>query len=165
MTPSPACPTQAAQRRLAQLLAISSREEQALSVLKLVLGRCPGAISARGGADCDELLRSVADRLQDVLRETDTLAVLQKGEFGILLPKSGSERDILPVITKLLDAINEPFSLHDAEFQLNAHIGIAIFPGDGRSGEVLLQHAHLAQLQAQSKSIAGESGFQFYAEE
>ena len=151
--------------RLAQLLAISSREEQALSVLKLVLGRCPGAISARGSDDCDELLRSVADRLQDVLRETDTLAVLQKGEFGILLPKSGSERDILPVITKLLDAINEPFSLHDAEFQLNAHIGIAIFPGDGRSGEVLLQHAHLAQLQAQSKSIAGESGFKFYAEE
>lgn len=100
-----------------------------------------------------------------MLRETDTLAVLQKGEFGILLPKSESERDILPVISKLLDAVNEPFDLHDAEFRLNAHIGIAIFPGDGRTGEVLLQHAHLAQLQAQSKSVAGESGFKFYAEE
>lgn len=151
--------------RLSQLLAISNREEQALSVLKLVLGRCPGAISARGNDDCDELLRCVADRLQQVLRETDTLAVLQKGEFGILLPKTESERDILPVITKLIDVINEPFSLHEAEFQLNAHIGIAIFPSDGRTGEVLLQHAHLAQLQAQSKSVAGESGFKFYAEE
>lgn len=151
--------------RLSQLLAICSREEQALSVLKLVLGRCPGAISARGNDDCDELLRCVAERLQQVLRETDTLAVLQKGEFGILLPKSESERDILPVISKLLDAVNEPFDLHDAEFRLNAHIGIAIFPGDGRTGEVLLQHAHLAQLQAQSKSVAGESGFKFYAEE
>ncbi|MDD2501456.1 MAG: EAL domain-containing protein [Geobacter sp.] len=151
--------------RLSQLLAISNREEQALSVLKLVLGRCPGAISARGNEDCDELLRSVSDRIQQVLRETDTLAVLQKGEFGILLPKTANEREILPVITKLLDAINEPFSLQDAEFQLNAHIGIAIFPSDGRTGEVLLQHAHLAQLQAQSKSVAGESGFKFYAEE
>lgn len=151
--------------RLSQLLAISSREEQALSVLKLVLGRCPGAISARGNDDCDELLRCVAERLQQVLRETDTVAVLQKGEFGILLPKSESERDILPVISKLLDAVNEPFDLHDAEFRLNAHIGIAIFPGDGRTSEVLLQHAHLAQLQAQSKSVAGESGFKFYAEE
>ena len=151
--------------RLSQLLAISSREEQALSVLKLVLGRCPGAISARGNDDCDELLRCVADRLQGVLRETDTLAVLQKGEFGILLPKTESERDILPVITKLLDAINEPFSLQDAEFQLNVHIGIAIFPNDGRTGEVLLQHAHLAMLQAQAKSVAGECCFKFYAEE
>ena len=151
--------------RLSQLLAISNREEQALSVLKLALGRCPGAISARGNDDCDELLRCVADRLQSVLRETDSLAVLQKGEFGILLPKTESEREILPVITKLLDAISEPFSLHDAEFQLNVHIGIAIFPNDGRTGEVLLQHAHLALAQAQAKSIAGECSFKFYAEE
>lgn len=151
--------------RLSQLLAISHREEQALSVLKLALGRCPGVISARGNDDCDELLRCVADRLQRVLRETDSLAVLQKGEFGILLPKTESEREILPVITKLLDALSEPFSLHDAEFQLNVHIGIAIFPNDGRTGEVLLQHAHLALAQAQAKSIGGECGFKFYAEE
>jgi diguanylate cyclase (GGDEF)-like protein/PAS domain S-box-containing protein len=149
--------------RLNHLLPISSREGQGLAVLSLALGRCPSTISAMGHDGCDELLRCVAMRLRGSLRETDVLAVLQKGEFSILLPKTESERDLLPVITKLLGCISEPISIAEAEFQLHAHIGVAIFPGDGRTGEVLLQHSHLAMTQAQAN--AGENYFQFYAEE
>jgi len=149
--------------RLNQMLPISSREGQSMAVLSLALARCPSTISAMGHDGCDELLRCVAMRLRGSLRETDMLAVLQKGEFGILLPKAGSERELLPVVSKLLDSISEPITVAEAEFQLHAHIGIAIFPGDGRTGEVLLQHAHLAMTQAQAQ--AGENYFQFYAEE
>lgn len=149
--------------RLNHLLTISNREGQSLAVLSLALGRCPSTITAMGHDGCDELLRCVAMRLRGSLRETDALAVLQKGEFGILLMKAESERDLLPVITKLLDCISEPITIADAEFQLHAHIGVAMFPGDGRTGEVLLQHAHLAMTQAQSNT--GENYFQFYAEE
>jgi diguanylate cyclase (GGDEF)-like protein/PAS domain S-box-containing protein len=149
--------------RLNQLLTINSRDEQGLSVLTLALGRCPGSISARGHDGCDELLRCVAQRLRSVLRETDTLAVLQKGEFAIIFPRAESERDLLPAVTKLLDCINEPIKLDEAEFQLHAHIGVAVFPCDGRTSDVLLQHAHLAMTQAQT--CIGESFFRFYAEE
>jgi len=149
--------------RLNHLLTISNREGQSLAVLSLALGRCPSTITAMGHDGCDELLRCVAMRLRGSLRETDALAVLQKGEFGILLMKAESERDLLPVITKLLDCISEPITIADAEFQLHAHIGVAMFPGDGRTGEVLLQHAHLAMTQAQANT--GENYFQFYAEE
>ncbi len=147
---------------LNQLLVTCSRDGQGLSVLTLALGRCPTSISAMGHTGCDELLRCFALRLRGTLRETDTLAVLQKGEFGILLPKLESERDLLPVMTKLMESISEPISVDEAEFQLHAHIGIAIFPGDGRTGEVLLQHAHLAMTQAQTQT--GENHFQFYAD-
>jgi diguanylate cyclase (GGDEF)-like protein/PAS domain S-box-containing protein len=149
--------------RLNQLLKINNREGQGLSVLTLALGRCPGSISARGHDGCDELLRCVAQRLRAALRETDTLAVLQKGEFAILFPRAESERDLLPAVAKLLGSINEPVKLDEAEFQLHAHIGIAVFPGDGRTSDVLLQHAHLAMTQAQV--CIGESFFRFYAEE
>ncbi len=149
--------------RLNQHLHICSREEQNLAVLSLCLERCPVAISAMNHQGCDELLRCVAMRIRGNLRETDTLAVLQKGEFGILLPKAGTEKELLPVVTKLLESISEPISIADAEFQLHANIGITIFPGDGRTCELLLQNAHLAMNQAQSQP--GESLFQFYSEE
>lgn len=149
--------------RMSQLLAISNREEQALAVLTLALGGCPESLSAHGHDDYDDLLRSLTVRLRSALRETDTLAALQKGEFGILLPKIESEHDLLPVVAKLFDCIREPISLANAEFQLHAHIGIAIFPSDGRTGEVLLQHAHLAMTLAQSRT--GENYFQFYSSE
>jgi diguanylate cyclase (GGDEF)-like protein/PAS domain S-box-containing protein len=149
--------------RLDQQLLISSRDGQSLAVITLSLGRCPSTISAMGHNGCDELFRCVAMRLRGSLRETDTLAVLQKGEFGILLPRAVSERDLLHVVNKLLENISEPIMIAEAEFQLHAHIGIALFPGDGRTSEVLLKHAHLAMTQAQIQ--AGENYFQFYAEE
>jgi len=149
--------------RMSQLLAISNREEQALAVLTLALGGCPDSLSAYGHDGYDDLLRSLTVRVRSALRETDTLATLQKGEFGILLPKIESEHDLLPVVAKLFDCICEPISLAKLEVQLHAHIGIAIFPSDGRTGEVLLQHAHHAMTLAQSKT--GENHFQFYSSE
>ena len=95
------------EERLHQLLAIAAREEQGVAVLFLALGRCPASLHAVGNEGCDELLRCVGVRLRNALRETDTLAVLQKGEFGILLPKAGSERELLPVVNKLLEAMRE----------------------------------------------------------
>lgn len=151
------------EERLQQLLAIAGREEQGMAVLFLALGRCPAALNATRHDGCDELLRCVSVRLRGALRETDTLAVLQKGEFGILLSKADSERELLPVVHKLLDSILEPLSIAEAEFQLHAHIGIAIFPGDGRTPEVLQHHARLALQHAQGHE--GENYFHFYAEE
>ena len=149
--------------RLQQLLAIAGREQQGLAVLFLALGRCPGSLNALKHDGCDELLRCVTVRLRSALRETDTLAVLQQGEFGILLPKAGSERELLPVVNKLLGCIHEPISIAEAEFQLHVHIGIALFPGDGRTAELLQQHAQLALNNARTHEA--ESCFHFYAEE
>ena len=149
--------------RLEQLLATANREEQGLAVLHLAMNRCPCSVMASGHDGCDELLRSISTRLQEVLRQTDTLAMLQKGEFCILLPRLASERELLPVLGKLMDCINTPITLADAEYQLYGHIGIATFPGDGRTGEALQQQARMALSQAQTHS--GESFFQFYAEE
>ena len=148
---------------LCQHLAINSREGRSLALLTLSLGRCPNTISAMGHTICDELLRSVAMRIRNSIRDSDILAVLQKGEFGILFPRVENGRDLVPVVNKLLESISEPLCVDDAEFQMHAHIGIAIFPGDGRSSEVLLQHAHLAMTQAQAQE--GENFFQFYSED
>lgn len=151
--------------RLEQLVVTAARDEQGFAVLLLAMNRCPCAIRMSGHDACDLLMREVAGRLRDTLRQSDTLAVLQKGEFGILLPKTSSERELLPVLGKLIERIGEPIAVADSEYQLHAHIGIALFPGDGRSSEVLLQHAELALLQAQTNPVLAESRFRFYAEE
>lgn len=148
--------------RLNQLIVINNRSEYRLAVLNLVLGKCPCTSTAIGNSGSNELLRCIAMRLRGNLRETDTLAVLQRGEFGIVLAKIEHERDLLAVVNKLQDSVNEPISVTDAEFQLHVHIGIALFPADGRTAEVLLQQAHLAMTQAQVR--VGENHFQFYSE-
>lgn len=151
------------EERLQQLLAIAGREEQGVAVLFLALERCPASLNSARHDGCDELMRCVAGRLRSALRETDTLAMLEKGEFGILLPKADSERELLPVVQKLLDCIMEPMVIAESEFQLHAHIGIAIFPGDGRTPEVLQHNTRLALQYAQGHT--GESYFHFYDEE
>ncbi len=149
--------------RLNHLITISNREGRGLAVLVLSLARCPQAINSLGHEICDEIMRTLAKRSREKLRETDTLAVLEKEKLGVILPMMENERDLLPVVTKLLDSISEPIELDEAEFQLHAHIGIAIFPSDGRTSEVLQKHAHLAMTQAQKQT--DENSFQFYAEE
>jgi len=149
--------------RLNHLITISNREGRGLAVLFLSLAHFPQAINSIRYEGYDELLRTLAMRIREKLRETDTLAILEKGKFGIILPMAEKERELLPVVTKLLESISEPIGIDEAEFQLHVHIGIAIFPSDGRTGAVLQHHAELAMREAQKKT--DENSFQFYAEE
>ncbi|WP_294246401.1 EAL domain-containing protein [Propionivibrio sp.] len=106
----------------------------------------------------DELLKDVARRLQESLRETDTLARIGGDEFTVLLPGLRTREDAAYVANKLVADMRKPFLLADVEVTLTASIGISIFPDDGEDIETLLRHADIAMYHVKSHGKNG-SGF------
>lgn len=148
---------------LEQMISISSREGNCLAVLLLVFERCPMAMRTAAEEACEDVSRALAMRLKEAIRETDTVASLEKGEFAILLANIESERNIIPVLGKLTQRISQPLSIGDSEIQLHARIGVSFFPADARTADALLHHSRLAVSQIQERT--GNSQFRFYSPE
>ncbi|MEN8108192.1 MAG: EAL domain-containing protein [Pseudomonadota bacterium] len=107
----------------------------------------------------DMLLREIAERLDSVVRESDSLARLGGDQFGILLQpvndaRSASER----VITQVLDSFDAPFSCSGKQLCVNITLGAACFPDHGTSEEVLLTNAESAMYRGKRNGLP----YQFY---
>ncbi|MEM7467066.1 MAG: EAL domain-containing protein [Pseudomonadota bacterium] len=101
----------------------------------------------------DELLSSVATRLQLRLRESDTAARLGGDEFAVIIPALGGELDkSLVHAEKIADALREdiarPIVAADHEMQVTASIGIATFPRVDENSLEVLKHADAAMYEA-----------------
>jgi diguanylate cyclase (GGDEF)-like protein len=110
----------------------------------------------------DEFLMVVAQRLSSTLREADTVARLGGDEFAAILPDMHSDAEALLVAHKLLRALAEPFTIGKHRLRIDASIGIACYPHEGDSAEVLLRHADLAMYQ--SKQGGGNRATHFTAQ-
>lgn len=109
----------------------------------------------------DELLKTVAQRLQACLRDTDMVARQGGDEFVLVLQnQGGGESGIAEVMQRILGAIARPWQVGEREFQVTASIGVSRYPGDGRDVETLLKHADSAMYRAKEQ---GRNNFQFFA--
>ena len=98
----------------------------------------------------DELLRSMARRLQACLESNEFVARLGGDEFSILAPGVKSREDVLPLVHRIHEAIRQ---LHDCaghQLTVDSSIGIAIAPADGTCSDQILQKADLAMYEAKS---------------
>ena len=107
----------------------------------------------------DDILRETAQRLKAALREADTLARLGGDEFGVLLPNHlGPWEAARSVAQKILDCFHQPFGDEQEELFINAAIGIALYPDDGKTVSSLVSHAEIAMYRAKRE----DAGFRFY---
>jgi diguanylate cyclase (GGDEF)-like protein/PAS domain S-box-containing protein len=111
-----------------------------------------------GHAAGDDLLVELARRLESALRRSDTVARLGGDEFGILLPDAEVPADVLLAVERIQAAILEPIMLHGLSLSLEASIGVALCPDDGRDVESLLRCADGAMYHAKEE----KSGWAFY---
>jgi diguanylate cyclase (GGDEF)-like protein len=109
----------------------------------------------------DQLLRQVGERLNAVLRASDTAARLGGDEFGVLLSDSSDGANAELVAEKILKAIAQPFPIKSVGLRVTASIGIALFPEHAENEEQLMQHADVAMYEAK----AAQSGYACYARE
>jgi diguanylate cyclase (GGDEF)-like protein len=108
----------------------------------------------------DMLLQTVATRLQSALRESDVIARMGGDEFTVILNEIDSVADIVLVASKIIELISRPCTnLEGHDVQVSPSIGIAIFPQDGHSVEMLCQHADAAMYQSKR---AGRGRYTFY---
>ena len=102
----------------------------------------------------DVLLRDVAERLDSIVRESDSLARLGGDHFGILLqPVNNARVATERVITQVLDSFDMPFSSRGKQLCVSLTMGIACFPEDGTNEETLLTNAESAMHRAKRNGL------------
>ena len=147
------------QGRLEQALASARREGGSpVAVMFLDLDRFKNINDTLGHHVGDVLLLEVARRLATSVRESDVVARLGGDEFVVLLTGIDGMA-AMRVAGKILDALSKPYRIEGHQLYTTASIGIAVFPGDGDSVEVLMQNADAAMYHAKA---AGRNNTQFF---
>ncbi len=107
----------------------------------------------------DELLKTVASRMVECVRATDTVVRLGGDEFVVLLVDQPNNVDLITgTIRKLAAAIARPIHLYGHDLTVTCSMGIANYPADGADADTLLANADAAMYRA--KEI-GRDNFQF----
>jgi diguanylate cyclase (GGDEF)-like protein len=106
----------------------------------------------------DALLRSVANRLRESVRESDVVARLGGDEFAVLQAGAEDWDTAEQCAKRLLRAVSEPHRIQGQSVDCGASIGIALAPQHGRSAEDLIKSADVALYAAKK---AGKNGFAF----
>jgi len=148
--------------RLDQILAQSEREDWHVGILFLDIDRFKWINDTMGHSAGDKLLQAVAERLQKLLRTSDTVARLGGDEFVIVLSAVKHEQDISHVTQEIMEALSEPFELEEQEIFITASIGISIFPLDGKDVGSLLRSADTAMYVAKE---SGKNNYKFFSRE
>lgn len=96
----------------------------------------------------DLLLKIVADRLRNCVRETDFIARLGGDEFTVILENIKNADAITTVAKTICKVLNEPFVFLEKSMSTSASIGVAIYPEDANDLSTLLKYADLAMFKA-----------------
>jgi diguanylate cyclase (GGDEF)-like protein len=138
-------------RRTDDALLAVARSGGRAGLLLLDLDRFKEVNDALGHPVGDALLRVVAHRLTDSVRPGDLVARLGGDEFAVLLPSAAGESVAREVAVRLRAALAEPIRLGGISFKIEASIGIAFYPDDATTVEVLLQRADVAMYLAKER--------------
>lgn len=134
--------------RLAQLMAFTQRRQQTFALLFIDIDHFKEVNDSLGHQVGDELLKMIATRLQAAVRTEDTVARLGGDEFVILLPVADRQNAEM-VADNLLEQLRSPMTLgQSVQYQPMASAGIAIFPEDGDTPELLIRNADIAMYKA-----------------
>jgi diguanylate cyclase (GGDEF)-like protein len=118
------------------------------AVLLIDLDRFKQVNDALGHHTGDELLRAVGARLRDGLSDDNTVARLSGDEFAVLLPVVTDASVIARVAAELLADLRTPVVVGDLALEIDASVGVAVFPEHGETAGTLLQRADVALYQA-----------------
>ncbi|WP_293779580.1 sensor domain-containing diguanylate cyclase [uncultured Oxalicibacterium sp.] len=127
--------------RLRTSLARARRRNEQMAVLFLDLDRFKEINDTHGHATGDQLLREVAQRMQQCIREADTVARIGGDEFVVLIESMQQPDYAMLVAEKIRAAVQRPMQFEAHTLHIQPSIGIARYPLDGQSEQTLLDHA------------------------
>jgi two-component system cell cycle response regulator len=145
--------------RLIHAMARSKRLQQPMGLMLLDLDRFKAVNDTLGHDAGDQLLKVVADRLHECVREVDTVARMGGDEFTIVLEGLSNEEDLVVVARRITRSLSEPFNIQDRQTSIGVSIGITIYPTDDHEIDDLLRHADAAMYRAKQR---GGNTFEFH---
>ncbi|MBU2884335.1 EAL domain-containing protein [Gilvimarinus agarilyticus] len=148
--------------RLENALRVASREKARFALMFIDLDDFK-VVNDRYGHDIgDGLIRLCAERLQSLLRRSDSMARMGGDEFTLLLLNVESSSGLAHLAVKIIEQITTPYEIGGYHINVGCSLGIASYPEAGHDADTLLKSADLAMYQA--KQVEG-SNFRFFTEE
>jgi diguanylate cyclase (GGDEF)-like protein/PAS domain S-box-containing protein len=145
--------------RIGQAIAMARRDMIPVAVLFLDLDGFKHINDSLGHPIGDQLLQSIAMRLVDCVRASDTVSRQGGDEFVVLLAQAEHSEDAATIANRILRAVAEPHFIGQRDLHVTTSIGVSVYPDDGLDAETLIKSADTAMYQAKEN---GRQNFQFF---
>jgi diguanylate cyclase (GGDEF)-like protein len=147
-------------QQLAHALAQARRNSRNVGLLFLDLDRFKIINDTLGHHVGDLLLRAVAARLVNAMREADTVCRLGGDEFIVVVENAATPAAMATIAEHVISEFSRPFQIESHEIYISPSIGISVYPNDGKNSDLLLKHADIAMYHAKEQ---GRNNFQFFS--
>lgn len=149
--------------RIAQAIRYASRHRRQITVAFIDLDNFKLVNDTLGHRAGDDLLKTMAERMKECVRGTDTVVRLGGDEFVIVLVDQFNDSDqIERSLTRIRENITRPVSVAGHEWQITYSMGLARYPQDGDTSDQLLMKADQAMYLAKD---LGRNNYQFYTDD
>ena len=145
--------------RVSQAISSAPRHLKKVAVLFLDLDGFKHINDSLGHPTGDKLLQSVAKRLVECVRGSDTVSRQGGDEFVVLLSEVEHSADAAVTARRMLRAVAEPHSVDQHELHITTSIGLSVYADDGLDAETLIKNADTAMYQAKEN---GRQSYQFF---
>jgi len=145
--------------RVGRAIALARRHLNKVVVLFLDLDGFKHINDSLGHPTGDKLLQSIAKRLVNCVRGSDTVSRQGGDEFVVLLGEVEEAEGAAITARRMLHAVAEAHSIDQHDLHVTASIGISVFPDDGHDAEALIKNADTAMYQAKEN---GHQSYQFF---
>lgn len=139
---------------LDKALARAERSRKAVAILFIDLDNFKVVNDSLGHSAGNQLLESVAVRLQTSVRPGDTVARFFGDEFAVLLENIGEVGEAVQVADRIVSTMRHPLRLNEREIFVSLSMGVALAPGGRRDPDELLRNADLAMYAAKEHGKA-----------
>ncbi|MCW8917137.1 MAG: GGDEF domain-containing protein [Magnetovibrio sp.] len=142
----------------------AQRHQKKLAVLFIDLDGFKAVNDTWGHDAGDQVLKEIANRLQNTLREADQVSRIGGDEFVVLATEVDTPDNAAEVAGKIIEVVSQPLNLYcavtqtDVQVNVGASIGIAFYPDHGQNMKALLKAADQSMYQAKS---SGKGNFHF----
>jgi diguanylate cyclase (GGDEF)-like protein/PAS domain S-box-containing protein len=145
--------------RIGRAIAQTPRHMKHVAVLFLDLDGFKHINDSLGHPTGDKLLQSIAERLVECVRASDTVSRQGGDEFVVLLSEVAQSEDVAITAKRMLQAVSQPHSVDQHDLHVTTSIGVSVYPEDGLDADTLIKNADTAMYQAKE---SGRQGFQFF---
>ncbi|SEC34613.1 putative bifunctional diguanylate cyclase/phosphodiesterase [Terriglobus roseus] len=145
--------------RIDQAISLAPRHQKRVAVLFLDLDGFKHINDSLGHSTGDKLLQSIAKRLVDCVRSSDTVSRQGGDEFVVLLSEVEIPDNTDITARRMLHAVAEPHTINQHQLHITASIGTSVYPDDGLDAETLIKNADTAMYQAKEN---GRNSSQFF---
>lgn len=134
-----------------RLFSLADRRERYVGVAYLDLDGFKAVNDAWGHETGDEVLVSLAERMDRITREGDVVARIGGDEFAVLWADLDTPDQALAATRRLVRSFDDPFHIGDKQLSLDLSAGVAMFPTEGEDIDELLQRADQAMYEAKQE--------------